>query len=125
MFRTALAGALALGCLAMPALADGPSHCAALSIPKGAFSAHDGQWVEVTPEQYHFLQGVYALNPMTPKGLPYGDRAVLATTEDAPGGLIFFIDGDRACTPMPVPRELVEMMRDVALGVVNHEGASN
>lgn len=111
--------ALLAALLASPALAQ--SHCAALSIPKGAFAAHDGKWVEVTPEQYHFLQGVYAMDPMTPPGLPFGDKAVLATTGGMPGGLIFFIDGDRACTPMPVPREVVDMMSDVAAGVVSHE----
>jgi hypothetical protein len=53
--------------------------------------------------------------------LPYGDHAVLAQVAGDSGGLIFFIDGDKACTPMPVPRELVSMMDDVATNTINHE----
>ena len=53
--------------------------------------------------------------------MPYGDRAVLAQVEGNTGGLVFFIDGDKACTPMPVPRELLVMMRDVATATINHE----
>jgi hypothetical protein len=40
-----------------------------------------------------------------------------------PGGLVFFIDGDRACTPMPVPKELLVMMDEVATAKINHEGS--
>jgi hypothetical protein len=53
--------------------------------------------------------------------LPYGDHAVLAQIAGDAGGLIFFIDGDKACTPMPVPSELVSMMQDVATNTINHE----
>lgn len=102
-----------------PALAR--SDCADLSVPKSAIAAHDGKWAEVTPEQYRFLEGIYAMDPATPPGLPYGDRAVLATADGMKGGIIFWIDGDRACTPMPIPPELIEMMNDVAAGAISHE----
>lgn len=38
-------------------------------------------------------------------------------------GLVFFIDGDKACTPMPVPDKLLSMMDDVATAKINHEGS--
>ena len=63
------------------------------------------------------------MNPQTPPGLPYGDHAVLAQIAGDTGGLIFFIDGDKACTPMPVPHELISMMQDVATDKIGHEGA--
>ena len=61
------------------------------------------------------------LNPNTPPGLPYGDKAVLAQVDGDPGGLVFFIDGDRACTPMAIPGVLVGMVRDVAASTISHE----
>jgi hypothetical protein len=63
------------------------------------------------------------MNPLTPPGLPYGDKAALATVEGNTGGLVFFIDGDRTCTPMPVPKELLVMMDEVATAKITHEGS--
>jgi hypothetical protein len=104
--------------------ADNPaSLCVDVSVPKSAIKAHDGKWIELTPEQWEFLRGIYAMNPNTPPGLPYGDKAVLAQVEGSAGGLVFFIDGEKACTPMPIPHELVVMMRDVATATINHEGS--
>ena len=37
---------------------------------------------------------------------------------------MFFIDGDRACTPMTVPDELLAMMDDVATAKIGHEGSA-
>jgi hypothetical protein len=104
--------------------ADNPtSRCVDVSVPKGAIKARDGKWIELTSEQWQFLRGIYAMNPDTPPGLPYGDRAVLAEVEGNTGGLVFFIDGEKACTPMPIPHELVAMMQDVATATINHEGS--
>jgi hypothetical protein len=97
------------------------SRCIDVAVPKQAVAAHNGKWIELTQDQWEFLRGVYAMNPGTPADLPYGDRAVLAQIEGDSGGLVFFIDGDKACTPMPVPGELVAMMRDVATATINHE----
>ena len=98
-----------------------PSLCIDISVPKGAIAARNGKWIELTPEQWQFLRGIYAMNPETPAGLPYGDKAVLAQVEGNTGGLVFFIDGNKACTPMPVPHELLAMMHDVATATINHE----
>jgi hypothetical protein len=100
---------------------DVASRCVDISVPKGAIAARNGRWIELTPEQWQFLRGIYAMNPETPAGLPYGDKAVLAQVEGNTGGLVFFIDGDKACTPMPVPHELLAMMHDVATQTINHE----
>jgi hypothetical protein len=98
-----------------------PSLCIDISVPKGAIAARNGKWIELTAEQWQFLRGIYAMNPATPAGLPYGDKAVLAEVEGNTGGLVFFIDGDKACTPMPVPHELLAMMQDVATATIMHE----
>ena len=59
---------------------------------------------------------------MTPPGLPYGDKAALVEIDGRSGGMVFFIDGDKACTPMAVPDQLLAMMDDVATTKINHEG---
>jgi len=95
--------------------------CIDVAVPKQAIAARNGKWIELTPDQWNFLRGIYAMNPATPPGLPFGDKAVLAQIAGDTGGLIFFIDGDRACTPMPIPGELIAMVRDVATENVIHE----
>lgn len=126
MIRAAIL-ASALACGASPSLAaeaaiSRPSRCADSSIISGAMAAGGGKWVEMTKEQRQFLGGVYAMNPETPAGLPYGDKAFLAQLPKDDGGLIFFVDGSKACTPMRAPKELLKMLGDVATGEINHEG---
>ena len=118
-----LALAVAVATLPQLALAGETSHCVDISVPKKAIEAHNGKWIELTPEQWEFLRGIYAMNPLTPPGLPYGDKAALAKVDGDSGGLVFFIDGDKACTPMPVPDKLLSMMDDVATAKINHEGS--
>ena len=138
----ALAALLALA--PQYALGTEAGACTDISVPKKAIEAHNGKWIQLTPEQWEFLRGIYAMNPLTPPGLPYGDKAALAKVEGDSGGLVFFIDGDKAalakvdgdsgglvffidgdkaCTPMPVPDKLLSMMDDVATAKINHEGS--
>ena len=122
--KALLAGfSLGLLCLvAGPAKAGGhPDSCVDVSVPKDAVAARDGRWIELTPSQWEFMRGIYAMHPATPLGLPFGDKAVLAQLTGEPGGLVFFIDGARACMPMAVPAEVVAMMRDVATDSISHE----
>jgi len=118
----ALAAALAIT-LPQFALADEASRCVDISAPKKVVEAHHGKWINLTQSQWEFLRGVYAMNPLTPPGLPYGDRAALAKVDGDSGGLVFFIDGDKACTPMPIPDTLLGMMDDVGKAKINHEGS--
>jgi hypothetical protein len=116
----ALAGALAV--LPQIVAAAESAQCVDVSVPKHAIEARNGKWIQLTAEQWEFLRGIYAMNPLTPPGLPYGDKAALAKVDGNDGGLVFFIDGDKACTPMPVPDKLLAMMDDVATAKINHEG---
>lgn len=120
-YSLALAGALTV-LPQMASAADG-GQCVDVSVPKKEVAARNGKWIELTPDQWQFLRGIYAMNPLTPPGLPYGDKAVLARVEGNSGGLVFFIDGERACTPMPVPDTLLSMIDDVATAKINHEGS--
>ena len=104
--------------------ADGtPLTCVDVSAPKAVVAARHGSWTELSDAQWEFLRGVYVMNPETPSGLPYGDHAALARFEGNPGGIIFFIDHDKACTPMLAPAELVLAIDEVATHTIKHEGA--
>lgn len=104
---------------ATPALSQ--TQCEDVSVAKKAVESRDGRWIELTKEQWEFMRGIFAMNPMTPVGLPFGDRAALAQISGSSSGVVFFLDGDKACTPMPVPPELIAMMRDVATDLISHE----
>jgi len=85
----ALAAALATlpqFALAQFALADEASRCVDISAPKKVIEAHHGKWINLTQNQWEFLRGIYAMNPLTPPGLPYGDRAALAKVDGDSGG---------------------------------------
>jgi hypothetical protein len=96
--------------------------CVDVSIPRDAIKARNGRWIELTPEQWQFLRGIYAMNPYTPPGLPYGDKAALAEVDSSSNGVVFFIDGEKACTPMTAPPQLLALMQEVATGSISHEG---
>ena len=98
--------ALAVGFVVLPQMvhaAEGAPRCVDASAPKHASEAHHGKWIELTSNQWQFLRGIYAINPLTPRGLPYGDKAALVKIDGRSGGMVFFIDGDKACTPMRFP----------------------
>jgi hypothetical protein len=99
------------------------SRCIDISVPRNEVVARNGKWIELTPDQWQFLRGVYAMDSESAPAMPYGDRAVLAQIAGNSDGLVFFIDGDRACTPMWAPPELLDLIRKVATGGVDHQGA--
>ena len=119
--------ALAVGLAVLPQTvhaAEGAARCVDASVPKKAVEARHGKWIELTSNQWQFLRGIYAMNPLTPSGLPYGDKAALVKIDGRSGGMVFFIDGDKACTPMAVPDELLAMMDDVATAKISQEGSA-
>jgi hypothetical protein len=50
-----------------------------------------------------------------PRGLPYGDHAVLAQDSADSNGPLFFIDGDNPCAPMHAPPALLSLMERVTM----------
>ena len=104
--------------------AERAAHCVDASAPKHAAEANHGKWIELTSDQWQFLRGIYAMNLLSSPGLPYGDRAALVKIDGVSGGMVFFIDGDKACTPMAVPDQLLAMMDDVATAKISHEGSA-
>ena len=99
--------------------------CRPLAQVRAEVAAHaDGRWIELTPEQWQFARGIFVLNPNTPPGLPYGDRAALIQRGDEKSGLLLFLDGDQACEPMAMPADGVDLLMRVGAGEIAHEGTA-
>jgi hypothetical protein len=123
LFRAAVIAGL-LAALGGPVFAeDSTTKCVDASAPKAVIEAHHGRWIILDTNQWQFLRGVYAMNPETPPGLPYGDHAALARFEGREDGIVFFIDGDKVCTPMLAPSQLLSMMADVGAKTIRHDAA--
>jgi hypothetical protein len=121
------APALAVVLAVLPQMVDaaeGAARPVDASALKPAAEANHGKWIELTSEQWQFLRGIYAMNPLSPPGLPCGDRAALVRIDGVSGGMVFFIDGDKACTPTAVPDQLLAMMDDVATAKITREGSA-
>jgi hypothetical protein len=80
---------------------------------QAAINGQDGKPIEITPDQWQFLRGVYAMNLEAPRGLPYGDNAVFAQDGGDSDGQLFFIDGDKPCAAMHAPPALLSLMERV------------
>ena len=104
--------------------AQEPGQCKPLGDAKTLAAGKGAIWIELTSDQWRFLEGVFVLNPLMPAGLPYGDRAALAKDGEGKNGVVFFIDGDLACQPMAVPDVLIDMVMAVGKGEISHEGQS-
>ena len=63
-YSLALAGALAT--LPQLAFAAETGQCVDISVPKHAIEARNGKWIQLTADQWEFLRGIYAMNPLTP-----------------------------------------------------------
>ena len=74
-----------------------------------AIEGQYGRLIEITPDQWRFLRGVYAMNVEAPPGLPCGDDVVLAQCGDS-DGLLFFVDGGKLGAPMQAPPALLSLM---------------
>jgi hypothetical protein len=76
--------------------------------PKIAFP---DTFLKLSPARFHFLEGVYVMNPNTPPGLPPADGALLATAKGQVDGTILWTKGDLICgQAMPVPKALIDLM---------------
>jgi len=96
------------------------NRCVGLATVSAAINGQDGKLIEITPDQWQFLRGVYAMNPEAPPGLPHGNNAVLAQHRGDPNGLLFFVDDDKPCAPMHAPPALLSLMEHVAIAEINH-----
>jgi len=111
---------------ATPAFAGPGDHkpvgCFPLAEAVEGLAKHGQKFTQLNTAQWEFLRGIYAMNPATPPGLPMGNKAVLVKL-GGDHGFVLFVDGDRACTPMDAPKQLLDMLDSVAKDVIPHEGS--
>jgi hypothetical protein len=108
-------------------IAVGPelaNRCVDLATVRAATTGENNKLIELTSDQGQFLRGIYAMNPEAPAGLPDGDRGVLRLGEGDSTSLLFFVDRDKAYTPMNAPPALLSLMEQIAVGDTNHQAAS-
>ena len=103
------AALLSFASLASSAVAEGSAHCASLEKAQNS-AGKDTAIAPLTPAQFHFLQGVYVLNPTMPDGLPPGDGALLLTRDHSDDGLILWTLGPLVCEPIPAPKKLIDYL---------------
>ena len=121
-----IAGALLIGrATALPSPAK--PNCETVAKAEADFAkfiAPDkAQFTKVTPGQFHFLQGVAAINPDTPPGLPPADAAILARGDRSEDGVILFVRADKMCLPMGAPKTLIELMGRILTDRLDAEGS--
>jgi hypothetical protein len=81
-----------------------------LATLRAAIAGQYSHLIEITPDQWRFLRGVYAMNAEAPPGLPCGDDVVLTQGGGSSRGLLFFVDGDKLGAPMHAPPALLSLM---------------
>ena len=120
--RLVFCAAAAIFALCIPARAEGmPHQCRPLDEAFKAVMDAGGKIIEVGGDQRVFLEGVYAMSPETPVGLPLGDRVFLGEKEGNDMAVVLFVDDAKACDLMQIPKELVILLGDVGAKIVMHE----
>jgi hypothetical protein len=116
--RVCLAAAFAL----MASASQAQQLCFDATGPQKWVAERHGTWEKMSPNQWEFLRGVSAMNPDTPPGLAFGAAAALVTFPGQDSGEVFFLDEDRACTPMRIPKGLLDLLVLVGDGTITHQG---
>ena len=68
---------LAVGLAVLPQMVhagESDARCVDASVPKHAVEGRHGKWIELTSDQWQFLRGIYAMNPLTPPACPTATR---------------------------------------------------
>jgi hypothetical protein len=89
---------------------DFADRCVGLATLRAAIAGQYSKLIEITPDQWRFLRGVYAMNAEAPPGLPCGNDVVLTQRGGNSEGLLFFLDGDKLGAPMHAPPSLLSLM---------------
>jgi hypothetical protein len=125
MLRIAVIFALILGfnpTITHAALARNKTpSCKLLIKLRADFDAYT-HFTELTPGQFHFVEGIYVGSPSTPDGLPPGDGALLATHDGAKNGIIIWTRGPLACAPIPINEKLIKLIASIKTGTLDGRG---
>ena len=125
MLRIAVIFALILGfnpTITHAALARNKTpSCKPLIKLRADFDAYT-HFTELTPGQFHFVEGIYVGSPSTPDGLPPGDGALLATHDGVKSGIILWTRGPLACGTIAINEQLIKLIADIKTGAIDADG---
>ena len=99
----------------VPLHPNGPPACKKISDIKKTLGAHV-HFATLTPAQYHFVEGIYVVDPRTPQGYPPGDGALLVTEKGAHTALVFWTRKDEVCGAYEIKTALAEMIPGIKTG---------
>jgi len=108
--------------LACPALAKGGETSPCKPFDQKRMASDGFTLVKATPGQFHFLQGIWAMDPRTPPGLPPGDNALLVTRPGTKGGVVIWMSGKLACAPVEMPEALFALLSKIKTGALDATG---
>jgi hypothetical protein len=103
------------------ALTAARAPCKALVKLRADFDAKT-HLMQLSPGQFHFVEGVYVGSPSTPEGLPPGDGAMPAQHDGDKDGVIVRTRGPLACAPLPIPEKLIKLMGAIKTGALDDDG---
>jgi hypothetical protein len=115
--------AIALCLVSAPALAaKAPApKCVSLEKLQAKIGTDHTTASPVTRAQYRFLQGISAMNPDTPPGIPPGDNAILVRSDGGHAGYVIWTMGPLACGVMDAPAPLLKLLDQVKGDAANGE----
>ena len=119
MIKGVLIPTVLITCLSSPCLAQETSKlepkCDTLeNVQKLVSRAGSSTIRSLKPAQFNFLQGIYAMAPDTPPGLPPGEDALLLTRDnDEDNGYVLWVRGTLVCDPWLIPKKLIELIDEV------------
>jgi hypothetical protein len=117
--RTAL---LLMGLLVSSSAFAADPKCVDATEFKAMFKPPNSSWVDLTPGQFHFIEGFWVGFPSTPPGPPPGDHGVLAHMKGDKGSAVIILKGAKICSVLPVTPEVVKMLNDVKTGPLDASG---
>lgn len=97
-------------------------YCAPMAGPHDRITSAGGSWIELTPDQFAFVRGVWATVPESHGMLPLGRKAFLSRGGNEPADSIYFIDEEMICARMFVSQGLAQRIIDVGAGLIPHSG---
>lgn len=120
MNRFALPSAV-FGCAAFALASFAQAATVIVDVPCSPLAEIPGHeaFVALSRDQWQAARALFFSAPQTPMALPPGDKAMWRRGENGRAALIF-IDGDEACAPLVIPKDAVELIEEIAAGVVTH-----
>ena len=116
--------ALLFTLLVSPALAGETSNIDYHCLPMSKIS-DIGKYRVLSHDEWLSIRTIFRVAPNTPDSWPPGKEAriILAPSDNGDiAAIVLFIDGTQACAPMPLTKDVVDILKQVRDGTLTHSG---